>query len=44
MSEHFEPGVHPDADLLSAFAEGVLAEHERMECMSHLAGVHGAGR
>lgn len=33
MSEY----THPDADLLSAFAEGALPEHERLACASHLA-------
>jgi hypothetical protein len=29
--------MHPDADVLSAFAEGALAEHERLACLNHLA-------
>jgi len=33
MSEH----PHPNADLLSAFVEGVLPEHERAQCLAHLA-------
>ena len=33
MIEH----LHPDADLLSAFVEGVLPEHERAQCLAHLA-------
>lgn len=37
MSEHLHPGLHPDADLLNAFIEGVLPEHERSECLAHLA-------
>ncbi len=37
MSERLHPGVHPDADSLSAFVEGVLPEHERAECLAHLA-------
>jgi Carboxypeptidase regulatory-like domain/Putative zinc-finger len=37
MSEHQHPGLHPDADSLNAFIEGVLPEHERLECMAHLA-------
>jgi hypothetical protein len=37
MSEHLHPGVHPDADTLSAFVEGVLPEHERVQCLAHLA-------
>jgi carboxypeptidase family protein/putative zinc finger protein len=37
MSKHLHPGVHPDADTLSAFVEGVLPEHERAHCLAHLA-------
>jgi hypothetical protein len=37
MSEHLHPAIHPDADLLSAFVEGVLPEHERVACLEHLA-------
>jgi hypothetical protein len=37
MNERLHPGVHPDADSLSAFVEGVLPEHERAECLAHLA-------
>jgi len=37
MSEQLQRGLHPDADLLSAFAEGVLPEHERLRCTEHLA-------
>ena len=37
MSEHLHPGFHPDADSLNAFIEGVLPEHERLECLAHLA-------
>lgn len=41
MSERFNRGVnseiHPDADSLSAFVEGVLPEHERAQCLAHLA-------
>lgn len=33
MSEH----IHPGPDTLSAFLEGVLPEHERAECLAHLA-------
>jgi len=33
MSEH----LHPDIDLLNAFAEGVLQEQERLQCLAHLA-------
>ncbi len=37
MSEYLHPGSHPDADSLNAFIEGVLPEHERLECLAHLA-------
>jgi hypothetical protein len=37
MSEHLHPGLHPDPDSLSAFIEGVLPEHERLQCLAHLA-------
>ena len=37
MSELLHPGQHPDADQLSAFAEGVLPGHERVEMLAHLA-------
>ena len=29
-------GLHPDADLLAAFAEGSLLEREREEMFAHL--------
>ena len=37
MSEGVHPGVHPDPDALNAFVEGALPEHERVECLAHLA-------
>jgi hypothetical protein len=37
MSGQPHPGPHLDADSLSAFLEGMLPEHERLECMAHLA-------
>ncbi|HEY2457651.1 MAG TPA: zf-HC2 domain-containing protein [Candidatus Acidoferrum sp.] len=37
MSELLHPGQHPDADQVSAFAEGVLPGHERAEMLAHLA-------
>ena len=37
MTEHLHPGPHPDAELVNAFVEGVLPEHERQECLSHFA-------
>jgi len=37
MSEHLQTGMHPEPDSLNAFIEGVLPEHERLECLAHLA-------
>jgi hypothetical protein len=37
MSGYVNPGAHPDADSLGAFLEGVLPEHERLECLAHFA-------
>lgn len=37
MSEFLHPDQHPDADQLSAFAEHVLPDHERVETLAHLA-------
>jgi hypothetical protein len=37
MSEGVHPGVHPDPDALNAFVESALSEHERVECLAHLA-------
>jgi hypothetical protein len=37
MSDSFQPGHHPDADQLSAFAEQALPAHERADVLSHLA-------
>jgi hypothetical protein len=37
MSEHFQPGQHPDADWLSAFIDHALPPHERQETLTHLA-------
>ena len=37
MSDYSQPGLHPDPDSLSAFAEGVLPDHERQNCLAHLA-------
>jgi hypothetical protein len=37
MSKFLPPGHHPDADQLSAFAEQVLPDHERLETLAHLA-------
>jgi hypothetical protein len=37
VSEEFHPGLHPDADVLGAFMEGALPEHERVVCLTHLA-------
>lgn len=37
MSDLLQPGNHPDADQLSAFAEHAQPEHERLETLAHLA-------
>ena len=37
MSEELRPALHPDADVLNAFLEGALQEHERAGCLVHLA-------
>ncbi|HUN85385.1 MAG TPA: zf-HC2 domain-containing protein [Terracidiphilus sp.] len=37
LSRTSATGLHPDADLLSAFAEGTLLERERQEVLTHLA-------
>jgi len=37
MSDLLQHELHPDADQLNAFAEGVLQERERGEMMAHLA-------
>lgn len=37
MSDYLQPGQHPDPDSLGAFIEGVLPEHERLQCLAHLA-------
>jgi Carboxypeptidase regulatory-like domain/Putative zinc-finger len=37
MSEQLHSGLHPDPDSLNAFLEGVLPEHERLQCLAHLA-------
>ena len=37
MSEFYQPGQHPDADQLSAFAEDALPAHEREQTLAHLA-------
>lgn len=37
MSEGVHPGAHPDPDALNAFVESALTEHERLECLAHLA-------
>ena len=38
MTEHLQPGQHLSPDQLSAFAENVLPEHERLAALTHLAG------
>ena len=37
MSDQLHSGLHPDADVLNAFLEGALPEHERVACLTHLA-------
>lgn len=37
MSDLLHSGLHPDADSLNAFLEGALPEHERAQCLAHLA-------
>ena len=37
LQETSAPGTHPDADLLTAFAEQSLPEPERVRVMDHLA-------
>ncbi len=37
MIDLMQPDAHPDSDLLNAFIEGALTEHERLECVSHIA-------
>jgi hypothetical protein len=37
ITDQRHPGPHPDPELLNAFIEGVLPEHERKECVSHFA-------
>jgi hypothetical protein len=37
MSNHLQPGYHPDADQIGAFLEQALPEHERAQVLDHLA-------
>jgi hypothetical protein len=37
MNDLLQPGHHPDADLLSAFAEHALPAHEHQQTLAHLA-------
>ena len=37
MTTHFQPGQHPDADQLNAFAEHALPLHEQQATLAHLA-------
>jgi hypothetical protein len=37
MNQTFQPGLHPDADQLAAFAEQALPLHEREQTLAHLA-------
>ncbi len=36
MTESIHPRLHPEPEVLSAFAEGFLPEHERLECLAHV--------
>jgi hypothetical protein len=38
MEDLLQPGHHPDADQLSAFAERALPPHEQQQTLAHLAG------
>ncbi len=44
MTEHVHPGPRLDPELLNAFVEEVLPEHERQQCLSHFAIVPDAGK
>jgi len=37
MTERLQPGLHPDAEILNAFAEGALPPQERAHTLTHLA-------
>lgn len=37
MNAHPQPGMHPDAEILSAFAEQALGKDEREQLLAHLA-------
>ena len=37
MKANFQPGIHPDADQLSVFAEGAASSHEHERMLAHLA-------
>src|SRR5271166_4247000 len=37
MSIQFQPGQHPSADQLAAFAEHALPPHEQQQTLTHLA-------
>ena len=37
MTQTFQPGQHPDADQLSAFAEHALPPHEQQQLLAHIA-------
>jgi len=38
MNTRLQPGLHPNADILSAFAENALPAHERAQTLAHLSG------
>jgi hypothetical protein len=37
MTERLQPGLHPDEEILNAFAEGALPPHARAHTLTHLA-------
>jgi len=37
VKANFQPGIHPDADQLSVFVEGVASPHEHQRMLAHLA-------
>src|SRR5215468_7995229 len=37
VNRNFQPGIHPDADQLSVFVEGVTTAREQEQMLAHLA-------
>ena len=37
MNQNLQPGIHPDADQLSVFAEGAATAREQERMLAHLA-------